>query len=105
MKPFVVLRALLVAALVVCSTLVAVPSSEAAGVVVRRGPLGFRQRVVVRQPAQAIVVGPRHAAAIIAPQAVVVPQAFVTPQPVFVPQQQVIVPGGVFGGPARIIIR
>ena len=105
MKPFVVLRALLVAALVVCSTLVAVPSSEAAGVIVRRGPLGFRQRVVVRQPAQAIVVGPRHAAAIIAPQAVVVPQAFVTPQPVFVPQQQVIVPGGVFGGPARIIIR
>ena len=105
MKPFVVLRALLVAALVVCSTLVAIPQAEAASVVVRRGPLGFRQRVVVRQPAQAIVVGPRHAAAIIAPQAVVVPQAFVTPQPVFVPQQQVIVPGGVFGGPARIIIR
>ena len=105
MKSFFVLRALLVAALVVCSTLVAVPSSEAAGVVVRRGPLGFRQRVVVRQPAQAIVVGPRHAAAIIAPQAVVVPQAIVAPQPIFVPQQQVIVPGGVFGGPARIIIR
>lgn len=105
MKPFAVLRSLLVAALVVCSTLVAIPSSEAAGVVVRRGPLGFRQRVVVRQPSQAIIVGPRHSAAIIAPQAVVVPQAFVTPQPVFVPQQQVIVPGGVFGGPARIIVR
>ena len=104
MKPFIVLRALLVAALVVCSTLVVIPSSEAASVVVRRG-IGFRQRVVVRQPAQAVVVGPRHAAAIIAPQAVVVPQAIVAPQPVFVPQQQVIVPGGVFGGPARIIIR
>lgn len=102
MKPFVVLRALLVATLVVCSTLVAIPSSEAASVVVRRG-IGFRQRVVVRQPAQ-VVVGPRHAAAIIAPQAVVVPQAFVAPQPVFVPSQQLIVPGG-FGGPARIIIR
>ena len=103
MKSSFVLRALLVATLVVCSTLVAVPSSEAASVVVRRG-IGFRQRVVVRQPAQ-VVVGPRHAAAIIAPQAVVVPQAIVAPQPVFVPQQQVIVPGGVFGGPARIIIR
>ena len=98
MKPFVVLRALLVAALVVCAILVAVPSSEAAGVVVRRGPLGFRQRVVVRQPAQAIVVGPRHAAAIIAPQAVVVPQAIVAPQPIFVPQQQIVVP-------SRIIVR
>ena len=98
MKSFFVLRALLVAALVVCSTLVAVPSSEAAGVVVRRGPLGFRQRVVVRQPAQAIVVGPRHAAAIIAPQAVVVPQAIVAPQPIFVPSQQIVVP-------SRIIIR
>lgn len=102
MKPFIVLRSLLVAALVVCSTLVAVPSSEAATVVVRRG-IGFRQRVVVRQPAQ-VVVGPRHASAIIAPSAVVVPQAFVAPQPVFVPSQQIIVPGRVVG-PARIIVR
>ena len=98
MKPFNVLRALLVAALVVCSTLVAIPSSEAAGVVVRRGPLGFRQRVVVRQPSQALIVGPRLSAAIIAPQAVVVPQAIVAPAPVFVPQQQIVVP-------SRIIIR
>ena len=98
MKSSFVLRALLVATLVVCSTLVAVPSSEAAGVVVRRGPLGFRQRVVVRQPAQAIVVGPRHQAAIIAPQAVVVPSAIVAPQPIFVPSQQIVVP-------SRIIIR
>ena len=97
MKSSFVLRALLVATLVVCSTLVAVPSSEAAGVVVRRGPLGFRQRVVVRQPAQ-VVVGPRHAAAIIAPQAVVVPSAIVAPQPIFVPSQQIVVP-------SRIIIR
>ncbi len=97
MKPFAVLRSLLVAALVVCSTLVAIPSSEAAGVVVRRG-IGFRQRVVVRQPSQALIVGPRHSAAIIAPQAVVVPQAIVAPQPIFVPSQQIVVP-------SRIIIR
>lgn len=97
MKPFTLIRSLLVAALVVCSTLVAIPQSEAASVVVRRG-IGFRQRVVVRQPAQAIVVGPRHAAAIIAPQAVVVPQAIVAPQPIFVPSQQIVVP-------SRIIIR
>lgn len=96
MKPFIVLRALLVAALVVCAILVAIPQSEAAGVVVRRG-IGFRQRVVVRQPAQ-VVVGPRHAAAIIAPQAVVVPQAIVAPQPIFVPSQQIVVP-------SRIIVR
>ena len=69
--------------------------SFAAGVVVRRGVLG-RQRVVVRQPGpQAVVVGPRHAAAIIAPQAVVVPQS------VFVPSQRVIVGPR----PAAIIIR
>lgn len=103
MKPFILIRSLLVAALVITATLVAAPSSEAAGVVVRRG-IGFRQRVVVRQPAQAIVVGPRHAAAIIAPQAVVVPSAIVAPQSIFVPSQQVIVPGR-FGGPARIIVR
>ena len=96
-------RSRLVVALLcgVLAIMTAAPSF-AAGVVVRRGVLG-RQRVVVRQPnAQAIVVGPRHAAAIIAPQAVVVPQAFIAPQAVFVPQQQVIV------GPRRasaIIIR
>jgi hypothetical protein len=85
-------RSRLVVALLcgVLCILTAAPSF-AAGVVVRRGVLG-RQRVVVRQPGpQAIVVGPRHAAAIIAPQAVVVPQAFVAPQSIFVPQQQLIV--------------
>ena len=71
-------------------------TSFAANVVVRRGVLG-RQRVVVRQPAAQVVVGPRHAAAIIAPQAVVVPQAFVAPQPIFVPSQQIV-------APSRIII-
>lgn len=92
MKSFTLIRSLLVAALVVCSTLVAIPSSEAASVVVRRG-IGFRQRVVVRQPAQ-VVVGPRSAAAIIAPQAVVVPSspAIVVPsQQLIVPQQQLLI--------------
>lgn len=89
MKSLGILRSLLVAALVVFAILVAVPQSEAASVVVRRG-IGFRQRVVVRQPAQAIVVGPRRAAAIIAPQAVVVPGF--SPHALIVPQQQVIVP-------------
>jgi hypothetical protein len=88
MKSLGILRSLLVAALVVFAVLVAVPSSEAASVVVRRG-IGFRQRVVVRQP-QAVVVGPRRAAAIIAPQAVVVPGF--APHALIVPQQQVIVP-------------
>ncbi len=72
----------------VLCVLTAAPSFAAA-VVVRRGVLG-RQRVVVRQPAS-VVVGPRHAAAIIAPQAVVVPQSIVVPQSVFVPSQQLIV--------------
>ncbi len=77
----------------VLAILTAAPSF-AAGVVVRRGVLG-RQRVVVRQPAAQVVVGPRHAPAIIAPQAVVVPQS------IFVPQQQVIIGPR----PAAIIVR
>lgn len=92
MNPFSLVRSLLVAALVVCAVLVAVPQSEAGTVVVRRG-VGFRQRVVVRQPS-AVVVGPRNAAAIIAPQAVVVPSlpAIVVPsQQLIVPQQQLLI--------------
>lgn len=83
-------------AAVICFAPVALMGFPAfAGTVVVRRGLGVRQRVVVRQPAQAVVVGPRNAAAIIAPQGVVVPQ------PVIVPSQQVIVPSQ----PSAIIIR
>ena len=82
---------------VLCAVLCVITAAPvfAGTVVVRRGPLGVRQRVVVRQPAQSIIVGPRNAAAIIAPQGIVVPQS------VFVPSQQVIVGPQ----PAAIIIR
>ena len=82
---------------VLCAVLCVITAAPvfAGTVVVRRGPLGVRQRVVVRQPAQSIIVGPRNAAAIIAPQGIVVPQS------VFVPRQQVIVGPQ----PAAIIIR
>ena len=93
MNPSNLFRALLVATLAILAVIVCVPQSEAASVVVRRG-VGFRQRVVVRQPS-AVIVGPRNAAAIIAPQGIVVPQS------VFVPSQQVIVGPQ----PAAIIIR
>ena len=81
---------------VLCAVLCVITAAPvfAGTVVVRRGPLGVRQRVVVRQP-QSVIVGPRNAAAIIAPQGVIVPQS------VIVPSQQVIVGPQ----PAAIIIR
>jgi hypothetical protein len=92
MNPSNLFRALLVATLAILAVIVCVPQSEAASVVVRRG-VGFRQRVVVRQPS-AVVVGPRNAAAIIAPQSIVVPSspAIVVPsQQLIVPQQQLLI--------------
>jgi len=81
---------------VLCAILVALVAAPtfAGTVVVRRGPLGVRQRVVVRQPAQSVIVGPRNAAAIIAPQGIVVPQSVVVPsQQVIVGPQPLVIPG------------